>query len=385
LSEGWRTLLVSGGAGFIGSTLIRHLIRNTGHTVVNLDCLTYAGSLESLAEARHSPRYRFEKVDIRDEQGVRRVLRDHKPDSVIHLAAESHVDRSIDGPAVFLETNVFGTFMLLEAALGAYREMPEERRSGFRFLHVSTDEVYGSAAQGTSFSEASRYSPNSPYAASKAAADHLVRAWGVTYDLPVLTTNCSNNYGPYQFPEKLIPHMTLSALEGRQLEVYGDGRQVRDWLHVQDHVRALLTILERASPGAYLNIGGGAERENIEVVTRICEILDELCPLPGGRSYRRQITPSEDRPGHDRRYAMDATRLTQELGWTPEVDFDSGLRETVQWYLENREWWQPIRERVYRGQRLGRRRELPGIPVPGSPDPPAGGPTGAQQHPREGS
>jgi len=354
LREDPRTLLVTGGAGFIGSALIRHLIRNTGHRVVNLDCLTYAGSLESLAEARHSPRYRFEKVDIRDGWGVRRVFQVHDPDSVIHLAAESHVDRSIDGPAAFLDTNVIGTFTLLEAALDAYRQMPERRQERFRFLHMSTDEVYGSAAPGTSFSEASRYSPNSPYAASKAASDHLVRAWGVTYDLPVLTTNCSNNYGPYQFPEKLIPRMILAALDGGPLQVYGDGRQVRDWLHVSDHVRALLAVWERASPGDYFNVGGGAEHQNIDVVTQICDLLDELRPLPDGGSYRRQITHSTDRPGHDRRYAMDATRLIESLGWAPEIDFESGLRATVQWYLDNSEWWQPIRERVYQGQRLGR-------------------------------
>ena len=347
------TLLVSGGAGFIGSALVRHLVRHTGHRVVNVDALTYAGNPASLADVTASPRYHFEHIDIRDAARVRAAFRQHAPDAVIHLAAESHVDRSIDAPAAFLETNVLGTFTLLQAALEVYPAMPPERRRHFRFLHVSTDEVYGSASPGERFTEESRYQPSSPYAASKAAADHLVRAWGVTYGLPVLTTNCSNNYGPCQFPEKLIPHMILSALEGRALPVYGDGRQVRDWLHVEDHVRALLAVLERAAPGSYYNIGGAAERENIEVVTAICTALDELRPRADGQSYRTQIALTADRPGHDRRYAIDAARITRELGWAPAVDFDTGLRDTVAWYLDNAAWWQPLRERVYQGQRLG--------------------------------
>ena len=354
MSDDARTLLVSGGAGFIGSALVRHLVRHTPHTVVNVDCLTYAGNPASLAEVNDAPRYRFEQVDIRDGAGIRRIFREYAPDAVIHLAAESHVDRSIDGPAAFLETNVLGTFTLLEAALEAHRVKSAAQRRSFRFLHVSTDEVYGSAAPGTSFTENSRYAPNSPYAASKAAADHLVRAWGVTYDLPVLITNCSNNYGPCQFPEKLVPHMTLSALEGRPLEVYGDGRQVRDWLHVEDHVRALLTVLDRAAPGSYYNIGGGAERQNIDVVNAICDILDRVRPRPDGKSYRTQIRLSADRPGHDRRYAIDAALLARDLAWAPQVSFDDGLRSTVQWYLDNEHWWRPLRERVYQGERLGR-------------------------------
>lgn len=351
-----RKLLVTGGAGFIGSALIRYLIRSTHDQVVNVDCLTYAGNLQSLAEVRHSPRHRLERVDIRDGGQLRRVFAEHDPDSVIHLAAESHVDRSIDGPAAFLSTNVFGTFALLEAALIQYGSMASARQERFRFLHVSTDEVYGSAAPGMRFTEECRYAPNSPYAASKAASDHLVRAWGVTYGLPVLTTNCSNNYGPYQFPEKLIPHMILCALEGKPLQVYGDGRQIRDWLHVDDHVRALMTVLNGAKPGAYFNIGGREERENLEVVNRICEILDELGPRADGRSHSEQITLSTDRPGHDRRYAIDHELLSTELGWTPEIDFAVGLRGTVMWYLENQDWWQPIRAGSYRGERLGQRR-----------------------------
>jgi dTDP-glucose 4,6-dehydratase len=348
------TLIVTGGAGFIGSALVRHLIRDTPHRVVNVDCLTYAGNPASLSEVRASSRYYFEHVDIRDAVEVRRVFREHWPDAVLHLAAESHVDRSIDGPAAFLDTNVVGTFTLLEAARDFIAAGAAADRERFRFLHVSTDEVYGSAADGAYFDEESRYAPNSPYAASKAAADHLVRAWGVTYGLPVLTTNCSNNYGPFQFPEKLIPHMILSALEGRALQVYGDGLQIRDWLHVDDHVHALTTVLERGRPGAYYNVGGRGERRNIDVVTAICDMLDEQQPRDDGSSYRRQISFCEDRPGHDRRYAIDATRLASELDWTPAIAFDDGLRSTVAWYLGNREWWQPIREGVYRGERLGR-------------------------------
>lgn len=348
-----RALVVTGGAGFIGSALIRYLIRETAHRVVNVDCLTYAGNLESLGEVTSSARYHFEPVDIRIAPEVRRLFREYRPDGVLHLAAESHVDRSIDAPAAFLETNVVGTFTLLEAARGFLQSLPQVDRERFRFVHVSTDEVYGSAAEGVSFTEESRYAPNSPYAASKAAADHLVRAWGVTYDLPVLTTNCSNNYGPCQFPEKLIPNMILRGVEGRDLPVYGDGRQIRDWLHVDDHVRALWTVLEQGRPGAYYNIGGREQRENIEVVKSICDILDEVRPRSDGLSYRRQIVHSEDRPGHDRRYAIDATRLARELGWTPSIDFEAGLRATVRWYLENPDWWQPIRQRVYQGHRLG--------------------------------
>ena len=360
VSDDARTLLVTGGAGFIGSALVRHLLERTSHVVVNVDCLTYAGNAASLADIAGSPRYRFERVDIRDPAEVHRVFREHRPHAVLHLAAESHVDRSIDGPTVFLETNVLGTFNLLEAARATLPELPMRERERFRFLHISTDEVFGSAPDGARFTEESRYAPNSPYAASKAAADHLVRAWGVTWSLPVLTTNCSNNYGPRQFPEKLIPHTILSALEGNALPVYGDGRQVRDWLHVDDHVRALQVVLERGSPGAYYNIGGrDGERPNLEVVERICDVLDELRPRADGRSYREQIAFVEDRPGHDRRYAIDASRLSGDLGWTPAISFEDGLRRTVAWYLENEDWWRPLRERVYRGERLGRGGSLP--------------------------
>jgi dTDP-glucose 4,6-dehydratase len=346
-----RTLLVTGGAGFIGSALIRHLIEDTPNIVVNVDCLTYAGNRASLADVESSARYRFEQVDIRDAQEVNRVFSEHRPDAVLHLAAESHVDRSIDRPAVFLETNVRGTFNLLEAAHDAYSRLAGAPASdGFRFLHVSTDEVFGTAGTGERFTEESRYAPSSPYAASKAAADHLVRAWGVTWGLPVVTTNCSNNYGPRQFPEKLIPHMILSALEGRGLPVYGDGNHVRDWLHVHDHVRALTTILERGRVGAYYNIGGrDGERRNIDVVGSICDLLDELRPRGDGGSYRDQIAFVDERPGHDRRYAIDTSRLTSELGWSPSIDFETGLRDTVAWYLERRDWWEPLRRRMHGG------------------------------------
>lgn len=347
------TLVVTGGAGFIGSALIRHLIQHTPHRVVNVDCLTYAGNLDSLAEVASSNRYRLERVDIRDPDEIRRVFEDCEPDVVMHLAAESHVDRSIDAPSIFLETNVVGTSILLEATRRLLERLPEARRKRFRFLHVSTDEVFGSAEAGTRFTETSPYAPNSPYAASKAAADHLVRAWGRTYGLPVLTTSCSNNYGPCQFPEKLIPHTIVSALEDRELTVYGDGGQVRDWLHVEDHVRALLTVLLRGRPGSYYNIGADSERTNLEVVHAICDILDRERPRGDGRSHRTRMVLTEDRPGHDRRYAIDASRVRRELDWTPAVRFEEGLNSTVLWYLENPVWWQPLRERVYGGERLG--------------------------------
>lgn len=349
-----RTLIVTGGAGFIGSALVRHLVHETDCRVVNVDSLTYAGNLSSLGRARSSTQHRLERVDVRDPGEVRRVFREHDPDGVLHLAAESHVDRSIDGPAAFLETNVLGTHNVLEASLNHFRSLSGPRRDAFRFLHVSTDEVFGSADEGVLFTEETPYAPNSPYAASKAAADHFVRAWGRTYGLPVLTTNCSNNYGPYQFPEKLIPHMVLTALEGRDLPVYGDGLQVRDWLHVSDHVRALLTVLGRAEPGSYFNIGGQAERTNIAVVQEICDVLDQLRPRSTGSSYSDQISFVEDRPGHDRRYAIDSKKIETELGWRPSIEFEEGLRQTVIWYLENDDWWGPIREGSYEGERLGK-------------------------------
>lgn len=349
-----RIILVTGGAGFIGSALVRHLIRDTSHTVVNVDSLTYAGNLDSLAEVRGSPRHRFEHVDIRDDAEVRRVFVVHNPDAVVHLAAESHVDRSIDKPRTFLETNVLGTFTLLETALDHYRALGPDRRKAFRFLHVSTDEVFGEATPGTRFTEHSRYAPNSPYAASKAAADHLVRAWGKTYELPVLTTNCSNNYGPYQFPEKLIPHMILSALEDKELGVYGDGQQVRDWLHVEDHVRALMTVLDKAEPGSYFNIGGYGECRNIEIVRTVCEILDRLRPREDGLRHGDRVVFTMDRPGHDSRYAIDASQLCGSLGWKPQIDLEDGLENTVKWYLDRQDWWEPLRQNRYRGERLGR-------------------------------
>jgi dTDP-glucose 4,6-dehydratase len=348
------TILVTGGAGFVGSALVRRLIRDTDHVVVDVDCLTYAGSLASLEEARRSPRHVFERVDIRDRAEVARVMSEHAPDAVVHLAAESHVDRSIDGPAAFLDTNVYGTLALLEACVRHHRSLSETRRRAFRFLHVSTDEVFGSADDGGAFTEDTPYAPSSPYAASKAASDHLVRAWGTTYGLPVLTTNCSNNYGPYQFPEKLIPHVLASALEGGSLPVYGDGRQSRDWLHVDDHVDALLLVLAEARPGSRYVVGRGSTRDNLTVVQAVCDLLDEARPRSGGRSHRERIEHVEDRPGHDRRYAIDASRLRDELGWRPRVGFEAGLRGTVEWYLEHEDWWRSIRRRRYEGERLGR-------------------------------
>jgi len=347
------TIIVTGGAGFIGSAVVRHLIAHTESRVVVLDALTYAGNLDSIAEAAGSPRYVFEHVDIRDAAAVRRVIAEHRPRAILHLAAESHVDRSIDGPAAFIETNVVGTFNLLEAARDHWRALDPADRDRFRFHHVSTDEVYGSLGETGYFTETTPYAPNSPYAASKAASDHLARSWHHTYGLPVLVTNCSNNYGPFQFPEKFIPHMILCALEGKPLPVYGDGGNVRDWLYVEDHVRALLAVLERATPGEVYNIGGRNERRNIDVVSRICDLLDELRPRADGRSYREQITFVEDRPGHDRRYAIDASKIDRDLGWRPEETFESGLRRTVEWYLDHEEWWSRIRSGAYRGERLG--------------------------------
>jgi len=351
-----RTILITGGAGFIGSALVRHLVREAEMRVVNVDCLTYAGSLESLAEVADEPGYVWERVDIRNREAVRKVFQRYRPDAVVHLAAESHVDRSIDGPALFIETNVVGTLNLLEAT----RELLQERRrddpsgaANFRFLHVSTDEVFGSLGETGAFSEESPYRPNSPYAASKAGADHLARAWHRTFDLPVITSNCSNNYGPFQFPEKLIPHMIIRALEGRELPVYGDGRQVRDWLYVEDHVQVLVRILEHGEPGEVYTVGGGAEWRNIDLVTELCHVLDDLRPSPDGRSHADMIVMVPDRPGHDRRYAIDSGKVTGELGWSPAETFESGLRKTVRWYLDRNDWWEPLRERVYRGERLG--------------------------------
>jgi len=349
-----RTILVTGGAGFIGSAVVRHLIGETSHRVVNLDKLTYAGNLESLGSAVESARYAFERVDVCDADAVARVLRDHDPDAIVHLAAESHVDRSIDGPAAFIETNIVGTYTLLEAARAHWRGLAPGRRDGFRFHQVSTDEVYGDLeADEKCFTETTPYAPSSPYAASKAGADHLVRAWHRTYGLPVIVSNCSNNYGPNQYPEKLIPLMILNALDGRPLPVYGRGDQVRDWLHVEDHARALHDILTRGKAGETYNVGGHNERRNLEVVQTLCDLLEEMAPEkpPGLGSYRDLVTHVEDRPGHDRRYAIDAGKMFRELGWLPRETFESGMRKTVRWYLDNLGWCRRVQEgRTDRGR-----------------------------------
>lgn len=350
-----KTIIVTGGAGFIGSALVRHLIANSDHRIVNVDCLTYAGNLDSVAMVAGCSRYVFEQVDIRDSVAVQRVFDTHRPDGVIHLAAESHVDRSIDGPRVFIETNVMGTYTLLEAARRHWMALADDARAGFRFHHVSTDEVYGSLGDTGLFAEETPYQPNSPYSASKAASDHLVRAWHHTYGLPVLTTNCSNNYGPYHFPEKLVPLMILNALEGKPLPVYGSGRQVRDWLYVEDHARALALVFECGVVGQEYNIGGHNERRNIDVVETICALMEELAPRrPMGLvRYTDLITHVQDRPGHDLRYAIDAGKIERELGWRPLETFESGLRKTVAWYLDNEAWWKRVRDGSYRGERLG--------------------------------
>ncbi|MDP8915783.1 MAG: dTDP-glucose 4,6-dehydratase [Pseudomonadota bacterium] len=344
--------LVTGGAGFIGSALCRFLIAETEAEVVNLDKLTYAGTLTSLAEVQDSPRHHFVQGDIADGAAVAAVLREHQPDAVLHLAAETHVDRSIDGAAPFISTNVVGTWTLLEAAAAYWRALSEDRRSGFRFLHVSTDEVYGSLGPTGAFTETTPYDPRSPYSASKAASDHLASAWFHTHGLPVLISNCSNNYGPYHFPEKLIPLVILNALEGRPLPVYGDGLNVRDWLYVEDHVRALELIARRGRPGQTYNVGGRNERTNLQVVQTVCDLLDELAPDSVLGSRRGLITFVPDRPGHDRRYAIDGSKLESELGWRARETFETGLRRTVEWYLARADWWEPLRAR-YAGDRLG--------------------------------
>jgi len=344
--------LVTGGAGFIGSAVVRKIITQTEHSVCVLDKLTYAGNLASLAPVCENSRFAFAKVDIVDSASVRAVLDRFRPDVVMHLAAESHVDRSIDGPGAFIETNIVGTFHLLQETLRFFRGLSEARKGAFRFHHVSTDEVYGSLGAEGYFHERTPYAPTSPYSASKASSDHLVRAWGHTYGLPIVVTNCSNNYGPHQFPEKLIPLMILNALEGKPLPIYGDGMNVRDWLYVDDHADALLTVASRGTVGETYNIGGHNEWPNVKVVRRICAILDELRPNPTG-PHERLITFVADRPGHDARYAIDATKIRDELGWAPKETFDTGLRRTVEWYLANPTWWRDIRSGVYRGQRLG--------------------------------
>ena len=346
------TYLVTGGAGFIGSALVRQLVGETDAVVVNVDKLTYAGNLESLAEAREQPRHRFVRMDICDRDGIGALLAEHRPDAVVHLAAESHVDRSIDGPGEFIRTNVVGTFTLLDEATRHWRTLTGAARDAFRFVHVSTDEVFGSLGETGQFTERTPYDPSSPYSASKAGSDHLARAWHRTYGLPVVVTNCSNNYGPYQFPEKLIPLVIVKALAGESLPVYGQGANVRDWLYVEDHARALRLAALRGVPGETYNVGGGNERRNIDVVQGICALLDELRPDPAG-PHERLISYVTDRPGHDHRYAIDAGRIRRELGWSPREDFDSGLRRTVEWYLANPGWTERVMSGSYRGERLG--------------------------------
>jgi dTDP-glucose 4,6-dehydratase len=346
-------ILVTGGAGFIGSAVVRHIIRDTDWTVANVDKLTYAGNLESLGEARTSNRHRHYKVDICDRTAIDAILAEFRPDAILHLAAESHVDRSITGAAPFIETNINGTFTLLEAALAYWRTLDETARGRFRFQHISTDEVFGSLGATGLFTESTPYAPNSPYSASKAASDHLVRAWHHTYGLPTLATNCSNNYGPYHFPEKLIPLVTIRALRGESLPVYGRGENVRDWLHVEDHAEALILVLRRGRPGETYNIGGNSERRNIDVVRGICRLLDEMQPDAAHRPHESLIRFVTDRPGHDARYAIDATKIATELGWRPRHDFESGLQATVRWFLDNRGWWERVMSGEYRGERLG--------------------------------
>lgn len=355
-------ILITGGAGFIGSAVVRHIIENTNDSVVNVDCLTYAGNLESIATVSDSERYHFVQADICNAKEMAYIFEKYQPDAVMHLAAESHVDRSIDGPAAFMQTNIIGTFTLLETARSYWSALPEDKKTAFRFHHISTDEVYGDL-EGTDdlFTEETSYEPSSPYSASKASSDHLVRAWHRTYGLPTIITNCSNNYGPYHFPEKLIPHVILNALFAKSLPVYGDGSQIRDWLYVEDHARALYKVVTEGKVGETYNIGGHNEKKNIEVVETLCAILDELKPIADNPAfssfsfthYSSLITYVKDRPGHDVRYAIDASKIERELGWVPEESFETGIRKTVEWYLSNENWWQRVLDGSYAGKRLG--------------------------------
>lgn len=349
-------ILVTGGAGFIGSAVIRHIVSDTPHHVINVDKLTYAGNLESLAAVEGSDRYTFEQIDICNASAIGQALSIHRPDAVMHLAAESHVDRSIDGPGEFIQTNIVGTYMLLEAARFYWLELEEADQKKFRFHHISTDEVYGDLdGPENLFREDTPYSPSSPYSASKAGSDHLVRAWGRTFGLPVVITNCSNNYGPYHFPEKLIPLIILNALRGKPLPVYGKGSQIRDWLYVEDHARALLAVLTKGVIGETYNIGGHNEKQNLEVVKAVCALLDELRPSThkGINRHEELITFVGDRPGHDIRYAIDASKIERDLGWRPVETFESGLQKTVKWYLKNEAWWQAVVDGSYQGERIG--------------------------------
>ena len=346
-------IIVTGGAGFIGSAVIRQYINDTEHEVINLDALTYAGNLESLAEVNQNPRYTFEHANICDVKALERIFVQHQPDAIMHLAAESHVDRSIDGPAEFIQTNIVGTYNLLDVAKKYWDNLSGVKKENFRFHHVSTDEVYGDLEETGYFTEETSYEPSSPYSASKASSDHLVRAWHRTYGLPIVITNCSNNYGGYQFPEKLIPLVTLNALEGKPLPIYGKGDQIRDWLHVDDHARALRLVLETGKTGETYNIGGHNEKTNLEVVKTICNLLDKLVPDSPYIPHESLITYVTDRPGHDQRYAIDADKIAAELGWTPEETFESGIEKTIHWYLDNAEWCQHVQDGSYQRERLG--------------------------------
>jgi dTDP-glucose 4,6-dehydratase len=348
-----KRILVTGGAGFIGSTLVKQLIAETHAEVCNIDKLTYAGNISSLGDARESARHIFKQIDICDAQSVSQVFEDFQPEALMHLAAESHVDRSIDGPADFVQTNILGTFTLLDTATSYWRSLDTAAKEAFRFHHVSTDEVFGSLGSDGMFTEQTAYDPRSPYSASKASSDHLVRAWHHTHGLPVIVTNCSNNYGPYHFPEKLIPLVILKAISGQALPVYGDGSNIRDWLHVEDHARALRLVMSDGTPGETYCVGGNAERTNLQVVHAICDELDAVRPRKDRKSYREQINFVTDRPGHDFRYAIDASKIRSELGWTPRESFESGIASTVRWYLANEDWWMAIQDGSYRGERLG--------------------------------